>query len=226
MNIAIIDDECFFRSKIKQTLLITYHEYEIDCFASAKDLKQSTKDYDLVLLDIEMNDMDGLTFAKTHRYTYPNIIFVTSHKEYMVDAFDNNIVGFLTKDCIETKLLDKVKEIEARIQNVSKHTFDTTEGGITITNMEIVYFYIENSMVFLYTTKRVYRLYTTTLKQLERQFDKTFFRVAKDYIINIKHVHFIHNRDRMIQMSNGTTIQGSVRKWNAFKDAYNRLGEF
>lgn len=64
------------------------------------------QDLDILILDIEMKDVDGITVKDTFQRKDKNtiIIFVTSHSELMPQAFGVNVIGFVTKNFIEEQL--------------------------------------------------------------------------------------------------------------------------
>ncbi len=80
-----------------------------------------TKDgfyFDLILLDIEMPESTGMKIAEKIKPYLPNvkIIFITSHIEYAIDAFELSIFRYVPKDDIDKRLLpailDAVKLLE------------------------------------------------------------------------------------------------------------------
>ena len=65
---------------------------------------------DLLLLDIEMGDIDGITIKNRlgKQGNVKNILFVTNHAEVMQEAFGINVVGFLNKPVKEASRTRKV----------------------------------------------------------------------------------------------------------------------
>ena len=106
MNIAICDDEEFYVQDISTRLdnfTQTFKDIplDIDTFTSGKDLIKSftKKKYDLIYLDIELADSNGIDIAQYVHDIKPNcmIIFVTSHMSYVNQSFIVNAFQFIKK---------------------------------------------------------------------------------------------------------------------------------
>lgn len=131
LNIAICDDEINDITILKK--YISRYNVETDnnnnnivvsSFLSAKELllDYSNNRYDVVLLDIEMPDINGMDLAKQLRETAddPFIVFTTSCPEYMHESFEVQPFQFLTKP-IEYKAVRKLfSDIIKKINRSSK----------------------------------------------------------------------------------------------------------
>ena len=123
MLAALCDDDKFITEKLKN-LLLTYAKenriiIEIDEFQSGERLLNSEIDYDIIVLDYQLGNTDGLTVAKELRKqnALSCIIFLTSYPHFMIDAFEVNTFRFLLKPIDKSKLFkaidDYVKIIDA-----------------------------------------------------------------------------------------------------------------
>ena len=100
IKIAICDDEMTFVDKIN-TLISEWSAQNqyfsvIQTFSNGQNLIYDIEDgqhYDLVILDIEMPAINGMEVADAIRRLLPDIlvIFVTSHTEYALDAYELSI---------------------------------------------------------------------------------------------------------------------------------------
>ena len=103
MRIAICDDEEQFRAGLRAliTKLIGDLDPEINSFHDGHDLlaEFDRKPYDIVFLDIEMPEMDGITLARTLRSRSSEvlIVFLTGHVEYAIEGYEVNALRYLTK---------------------------------------------------------------------------------------------------------------------------------
>lgn len=87
-------------------------------------------DFDLVISDIEMPGIDGLTLAKLLQNKL--VIFTTAYKEYAVDAFDIDAVDYLTKPVRKERLQKAVEKAVERFNKtiaVKKFTPVNTDKG-------------------------------------------------------------------------------------------------
>lgn len=126
IKIAICDDEAVSRENMEMMCRAFFEEREISVgmpeihvFASGKEMTASGGDYDILLLDIEMPEQDGIRikeFFETNRKR-TRIIFTTSHRERVLEAFGKNVVSFLVKPfCKED--FQKAMEKRSRIYAV------------------------------------------------------------------------------------------------------------
>lgn len=106
IKIAICDDEMTFVDKIN-TLISEWSAQNqyfsvIQTFSNGQNLIYDIEDgqhYDLVILDIEMPAINGMEVADAIRRLLPDIlvIFVTSHTEYALDAYELSIFRYISK---------------------------------------------------------------------------------------------------------------------------------
>lgn len=121
MNIVIIDDEklaidvlSIMIKKLTQfpiTIKGTFTN-AMDAFALFE--KESI---DVVFLDMEMIDVHGLHIAERLLAKYPSlqIIFVTAHTEFAVDAFDIEATGYLLKPVRENRLVRALTKVQQMV---------------------------------------------------------------------------------------------------------------
>src|SRR5580765_926072 len=116
MNALIIDDNKMARMSIKQLA------GRVDDLTIVAECSSALEAYnlllsetvDLLLLDIEMPGMSGLELTKNLVNKRPVIIFITSKREYAVDAFDLNVVDYIIKPVSGLRFIqaiDKAREV-------------------------------------------------------------------------------------------------------------------
>ena len=112
MNIAVCDDEEIQRSLLKGYLEAWAeagsHALRISLFSTGRQFLESLKEtrFDIVLLDIQMPDMDGMSAAKALRETdgQTGIFFVTGYEDYLVQGYEVEAFRYLIKPVSEEKL--------------------------------------------------------------------------------------------------------------------------
>ncbi len=171
MNIAICDDEKNFRSYIKD-LIVTYFEEKgvpinIFQYNSGEALLESNFLFDFIFLDVEMGELDGISTGLTLKKSSPHsiIIVITSHNNYLDDAFKINAFRFLSKpiDVLRLyKALDDASELIKR---------------------ELIVFYDMDS-------KQDVRIYSNEIIMIETQRKKTKITTTKDIYYSRENISF------------------------------------
>ena len=119
MRIAICDDDLSLDKQLRQFIHETYRDIDmlIDIYNSGEQflnkISSSKIIYDLVLLDIEMNEVSGLKVATELKKTFSNthIVFITSHDEFALTGYEVSAFRFLVKPIQAPKLLDIVVQL-------------------------------------------------------------------------------------------------------------------
>ena len=91
------DDPMYLANTIEQLSLIPNLQCEVAC-NSAVETNVYLQNHlpDLLILDVEMPGLTGIQLAKSLK-TLPFIIFISSHVNYAVDAFEVDAVDYLVK---------------------------------------------------------------------------------------------------------------------------------
>lgn len=218
MNIAILDDEEFYRKELQNILCRQYPDAIIHVFPTAKALLKSEARYDLLLLDIEMPQINGLDFAKEYLGRFPRIIYVSSHEERVFESFYPNVYGFVVKQMLSMDLIPVIEKVFLSLKQTIK--LPIGNGVKKIDQREIIYFYIAERHIYVVTIKGELQLNIVSLKQL--QLSEKFCTINRQVIINLNHVLHIHKQEHEIVMSDQTKLSVSKRNWSSFLQRYNQ----
>lgn len=114
MKILIVDDEELIRSVIKEYCM--NNNYQTDEASSGEEALQiiKTKDYDLMILDIMMPEMDGFSLLKEipEERRIPTIVLSARGEEYdKLTGFDLGIDDYVTKPFSPKELMARVKAV-------------------------------------------------------------------------------------------------------------------
>lgn len=105
--VAICEDERYIleelRRKVEKYINRKSLDASIKTFMSGEELLKAKKKFDIILLDLMLPGIDGLEVARQISCR-SRIIFVTSYREYAVEAFDANAVHYLVKPVTEERL--------------------------------------------------------------------------------------------------------------------------
>ncbi|NJN33729.1 MAG: response regulator [Saprospiraceae bacterium] len=112
----IVDDEEIWR-ELAQSYLTVNEEVKIvaQCTSAKEALKILTeKEVDMMLLDVQMQDISGISLAKSLKKP-PHIVLMTSHPEFAVDGFDIEAVDFMVKPFTFERLMMAVERVKKRV---------------------------------------------------------------------------------------------------------------
>ncbi|MES2395978.1 MAG: LytTR family DNA-binding domain-containing protein [Bacteroidota bacterium] len=201
MNCIIIDDDEMSRNALKHLVSQVSYLNLIGVYTKASESLTVlyNRSVDLILLDIEMPDISGLEFIKTIKDP-PLTIFVTSKKEYAIEAFECNIIDYLVKPILLDrffKAITKSKEIfETYKKNDATlsqdYLFVKVNGTIVkISNKEILWVEALGDYININTFEKKYTIHST-MKTMESKLDDSkFIRVHRSYIISIANINSI-----------------------------------
>lgn len=222
LKIAICDDESSLREYLAETVLAwakkNRHLVELLSYVDAKAFLFAygqEKDFDLLLLDVEMPGMSGIALAKEIRQENRavQIIFITGYYEYFSDGFDVSALHYLIKPVDAGKLypvLDRaVDNLAYRERAV---LVSTADGEFKIPQADIWYIEAENVHVIVHTAGGDYRM-RIALAKFSAQLDETFFKVHRSFVVNLKYIKRITRTE--ITMVNGDTVPISRGMYDA-----------
>lgn len=213
LKICICDDDAAQRTYLADIVGAwakrNRHLAELRQYADAKAFffdYSEEKDFDILLLDIEMPGMNGIELAKAVRRENAavQIVFVTGYYEYFSDGFDVSALHYLLKPLDEGKLcavLERaVNQLAYRQRSV---LLSTPEGDFKVPLADILYAEAQNVYVIVHTKNGNYRA-RMSLAAFSESLDETFFKVHRSYIAGLKYVRKILRTE--IEMVNGETI--------------------
>lgn len=207
MRIAICDDDMAVTGvmdgmlqKIEKEEKI---EMEVDVFFGGAGLWeqiQQTGAYDLIYLDIEMKDMDGITVARKIREKdpYTILIFVSAYDSYFRQLFEVEPFRFLDKPLDEKIFREYFLLAYKRISSQNERFAFRFEKRIyQLPLREIVYFESNLRLIYIHGKNREYRFYGK-LNQVQEQMEKMsryFIRIQRSYLVNYYHILSMNGKE-------------------------------
>lgn len=164
------------------------------------------KAYDILLLDIEMGAMDGVTLARRVRQDNESvqIVFITGYPDFMAEGYEVSALHYLMKPVAREKLfavLDKAAANLARTEKRLCVTFDRETEFLPL--RRILYIEAQKQYVLIHTEEREYRM-KATLADTEQELDEYFFKCQRSFIVNLRHVLRIKND--CVELKNGIEV--------------------
>ncbi|MDE6971196.1 MAG: LytTR family DNA-binding domain-containing protein [Eubacterium sp.] len=168
----------------------------IEMFPSAESFLfhyDEKKDYDILLLDVEMKNISGIELAKQirsmdHRV---EIIFTTSHFELSGEGYEVDALHYLIKPIAETKLMEVLSKA-ARKLSVEPPSLVIVCNGETVKILEPDILYIESfrHYVVVHTQSTEYKL-KENLSALKGKLSSDFYQTHRSYLVSLKHIRKI-----------------------------------
>lgn len=199
MKIALIDDERPSRSELRYLITKIKADAEIIEASSGEDgLKLiSQEKFDLILIDINLGDISGITLASTARKIQPEveIVFATAYNSFAEDAFQVEALDYLLKPFSEKKVRAMLEKYARKHLNresldnkISKIPLNVDKKIILVDINSIIYIESQNKNCIVYTKNDKY-MDSTPLKTFEERLKSSgFFRIHKSYLVNIKYI--------------------------------------
>ena len=189
---------------------------------------QSEKNpFDLVYLDMDMDEKSGLDLAKEIRQNYHSdclILFLTNYQKYMQNSFDVRAFQYMIKpvqfDEFERKFNAARKYLEKDDKN--RLVLKIDEDNVVFFTNEIYYIEKEkSSKQFLVYLEDKCVVAKGVLSAIENQLlEQHFMRTHRSYLVNMKHIRRIQKND--LVLSNGNLVPISRRKEKELKQQFMR----
>lgn len=175
---------------------------------------------DLIFLDVELPGMDGFEFLKCVKKV-PQIILVTAHENYAIDAFENEVTDFILKPFTKerfNKAIDKASKMHSwlSIANITEDSIyiRAERSDVKLFLKEILYIEAKGDYVRVVTIDNKYMV-LTTMKSIESLLpEDQFIRVHRAHLINLKHISLFSGNDLTIGEKVLTVSRNGKRKLN------------
>lgn len=181
----------------------------IDIFYSAESFLFNYTEkntYDILLLDIEMGKMDGVSLAKILRKENETIqiIFITGYSDYISEGYDVAALHYLIKPIKKEKLFSVLERAVNKIKKNEKVlNLEISGEMVRIPVHQIRYSNVMGNYVTIYA-KDTYTI-KMTLAELENQLDERFYRAGRSVIVNLTNISRVTKTE--IKLNDGTIIQ-------------------
>jgi DNA-binding LytR/AlgR family response regulator len=198
MNAVIIDDDELSASLIGEFIARTK---SVKLSASFTDPIEAItflvgNKVDLIFLDIEMPVMNGIEFMTRLKSTTHQIIVVSSHKEFAIDAFEFNVVDYLIKPLYYPRFVHAVMAAKEIIDNKNKNNPDSGANEIVfvkkdnqmirIRKSDILWAEAMGDYAILHTESDKFILHSTLKAVEEKLPEHSYLRVHRSYLVKME----------------------------------------
>lgn len=195
MKILICDDEQRYidelKTHIEKFMQYRFVNYEIHTVNNPQEVAESNEIYQLVFLDIQMDNLDGISLAKIlkKRNSKVAIFFVTSFNDYQDDAMDLRAFRFFEKPFNADRLYSGLEKAMEYIDEsyIDFFVYANNEQKKILTD-EVIYVERGNRQVTLVTTQGNFTTRESFDEWCEILQNSFFYRVHKSFIVNLHYV--------------------------------------
>lgn len=224
IKIAICDDEATALLHTKNLLYkYTKDRIEIDSYNSGKELAETPVTYDIIILDIDMDGINGIETAKRIREKDKKvkIIYLTSYTEYTIYAFAVHAFAYLVKPVNEEDLYKQLDEafMYREIESDDVLEMQSTQGLIHQKLKDIYYCEYQSRYMEVHTKEVKFRIKTKITDLMEKLKPYHFEMPHKSFIVNLYYVKNIKGYN--IILTDGSEIPLSQKKSAEFRKELN-----
>lgn len=196
-RVAICDDEQEYLEKLKTIVDMwsaqNAHACEVRTFNSAEAFLfayEDDKAYDILLLDVQMRNVSGIELAKRIRAdnNRAEIVFITSHFEFVGEGYEVDALHYLVKPISEQKLMEVLSKAAARLSVEPPYVVISCEGELVkLYESEILYVEAFLHYLSIHTKGKEYKI-KESMASFESRLSGDFYRVHRSYLVSLKSI--------------------------------------
>lgn len=181
--------------------------------------------FDLILLDIEMPGSTGMEIAEKIKPYLPSvkIIFITSHIEYAIDAFELSIFRYVPKNDMDRRLpaaiQDAIKLIE--LEDGKAYTIQTNSRLEKIPYREIYYIERDGKNASINSASGISKVRKSLQQVYSELGTDEFLFIDRGCIVNM--IHIMQIKNGMAVLKNGEALPVSRSHLQEVKEQINRF---
>jgi len=233
LYLAICDDDAAILSVVSGAIVSAFRrhhvEAEVELFRRCSDLeaRMREQEFELLLLDIDMPGMDGITFAKKLRAgnSRTDIIFISSREDKVFDALRTNPGGFIRKSRF-------LEDTQAVIDQWMKSRPQAERTQLVVQSREKTWTIPLDTVLYIEGSDKSQLIHTSNLAQpvaVRRSMQELeealapngFLRIHKGFLVNYKFIRRLENTEAVL--TNGERIPLSRRRVQEIRSQYLEL---
>ena len=197
---------------------LTYYAYK-----SAEELLFENAEgypFDLLILDIDMQGMDGMALARKIRERDAKIpiLFLTNKREYVFEGYEVQALRYLLKPMSEEKLFPLLNEVYMAAREEVQSLIVSTEGEhCKIAVSDILYLEADGHYVRIHTVKRDY-VVKKAFTELAEVLADGFVATHRSYLVHLLSVERVQRTECVL--SDGSSIPVSRNSYKAVNEAF------
>lgn len=223
LHIAICDDEPILLNTlsmmVEEVMSKKKIPFEIDTFSSGEKLVEQVKAFQLVFLDIEMPNMDGIDTGGCILRWNPEckVVIASGRVDRFQETYKIKAFRFIVKPYEMEEIEEAIDAYLNQCIGMQKVELFYKRNPVWVQQRDISYVVAFGSYVEVVVRKQVYRK-EISLFEMEQQFDqRCFFRIHRQYLVNM---FWVTGYEKGKVFVSGEVLLLSRRKQKAFEQAY------
>ena len=227
IQIAIVEDDKH-QVQLLQKYIARYEQeseqnFHVNVFQDGEDIVENySGKYDIILMDIEMQFMDGMTTAEEIRKsdTEVVIIFITNMPQYAMKGYAVDALDYVLKPINYFAFSQRIdRALERMVKRTKKYLNIMNKGAMRKVDISTLYYIEVQNHDLCFHTKDGNFTQRETMKRIEEKLaGESFFRCNKCYLINLEYVNGI---DRNTVLVGEEEVQVSRARKKELMDALN-----
>ncbi len=224
MKIAICDDEKLIIDEYSKIINDYLYENNVVCavdgFINGKSFLQIVNEYDMVFLDYDLPDINGMEIARSIRANDGRImiVFLTAFAEHVYDSFEVDAFRYLLKPVDKIKIYETLDKFLDIYNHKRKISIPTNTAHVSVDADEVIYIEAAKKHTKVKTTGNEYIANKAISVYQTEIANPHFFRTHRGYIVNMRYISSVEKNT--ITLTNGEIVLLSSKCRDEFNKSY------
>lgn len=227
IRFALVEDEAACRSQLREYLerygKASGQKISVAEFDDGDEIALNYKAaYDIILMDIEMKFMNGMTAAEEIRRADSEviIIFITNSPQYAIKGYAVNALDYVLKPVSYFALSQRLERAVALLGRHTRHFLQVnTRGGARKLDIAQLYWVESQGHELVYHTAEGVLTAAGSMQETEKKLENlSFYRCNKGCLVNLEHIDAMDGEDALVH---GERVPVARARRRAFLDALN-----
>lgn len=224
IRIAIVDDDNTVCANIERYILdyskTNQIELDVEVFENGEaffDFWHLDHQFDLIFLDIELYEMNGIEVGRVLRKAEQNhhvqILYISANDTYAMELFHNRPFDFIVKPITKERITLALNEYLAEFpqeQSFFEYVRDRKKQRMLIN--KIIYIQSNRKKLIIATVDGTFEIYGKLDEILEEQLSSYFVRIHRCYAVNVQHITELSYEDVVLTNNEKFSISRPLQK--------------